>query len=167
VDYIVEDAKEADAALLASVIRESFADVARRFGLTPENSPTHPSNCTPEWIRSAFAKGVRYYVLRTAQGPVGCVALEHANAEVCYLERLAVPPSFRRQGFGEALVNHVVDRARELNVGRVEIAIISADVELRKWYERLGFSATATTRFEHLLFEVTFMRKVVIDAPLK
>ena len=160
------DATEADAGLLASVIRESFADVAERFGLTPENSPTHPSNCTPEWIRSAFAKGVSFYLMRAAQRVVGCVALEYAEADVCYLERLAVLPPFRGHGFGKALVNHAMDRAQGLDAHRVEIGIISADVELREWYERLGFSVTTTAQFEHLPFEVTFMRKVLVNNTL-
>jgi len=167
VDYVITDATEADAGLLASVVRESFADVAERFGLTPENSPTHPSNCAPEWISSAFAKGVRYYIIRTDQGPVGCAALEHANADVCYLERLAVLPTFRGHGFGKALVNHAMDKARGLDARRVEIGIISADAELRKWYERLGFSVTTTAQFKHLPFEVTFMRKVLMNAPFR
>ena len=160
-DYIITDATEADAGLLASLIRGSFADVAERFGLTPENCPTHASNCTPEWIHSAFAKGVKYYLMQTPQGPVGCVALERAETEVCYLERLAVLPPFRGHGFGKALVNHVVDRARELDMHRVEIGIISADARLREWYGKLGLSATTTAQFKHLPFEVTFMRKVL------
>jgi hypothetical protein len=32
---------------LARLIRHSFADVARRFALTPQNCPKHPSNYTP------------------------------------------------------------------------------------------------------------------------
>ncbi len=162
-DYSITHATEADAELLASLIRASFADVAERFGLTPENSPTHPSNCTPEWIHSAFARGHRYFIMRTPQGPAGCVALEHANAEVCYLERLAVLPRLRRRGFGEALVNHVMEGARELGADRVEIGTISDDVALRVWYEKLGFSVTSTARFEHLPFEVTFMRRPVAE----
>jgi GNAT superfamily N-acetyltransferase len=160
-DYSITDATEADAGLLASIIRGSFADVAKRFGLTPENAPTHPSNCTPEWIHSAFAKGVRYYLLQGPRGAVGCVALEHAEAEVCYLGRLAVLPPFRGRGLGKALVDHVMEKARELDVRRVELGIISADAGLREWYEKLGFSATNTVQFEHLPFEVTFMRKVL------
>jgi N-acetylglutamate synthase-like GNAT family acetyltransferase len=162
-DYIIMDATEADAEPLASVIRESFADVAERFGLTPENSPAHPSNCTPEWVRSAFAKGVRYYLMQTPDGPVGCVALERAAPDVCYLERLAVLPPFRRHGLGRALVNHAVDKAQQLGVHRVELGTISAQAELRRWYEKQGFSVTTTAQFEHLPFEVTFMRKVLVD----
>ena len=162
-DYIIRDATETDAELLASIVRASFADVAARFGVTPENSPTHPSNCTPEWIRAAFAKGVRYYVLQTAQGPAGCVALEQANEAKCYLERLAVLPAFRRHGFGEALVEHAIAKARELGVQRVELGMVAAQAELRRWYEKLGFSVTTTVPFEGPLFQVAFMRRVLVD----
>jgi len=161
-DYVIREAAEADANLLASLIREAFADVAVRFGLTPENSPTHPSNCTPDWIRSAFAKGIRHFVLETPDGPAGCVALERANADVCYLERLAVLPTYRRNGFGEVLVNHVVEKARELGVRRVALGMVAAQTELREWYERLGFSETTVVRFEGTRFEVAFMRKNLV-----
>ena len=55
-------------------------------------------------------------------------------------------------------------KAREVGARRVELGIISADVELRRWYEKLGFSVTNTARFEHLPFEVTFMRKALVQA---
>ena len=131
-DYVIAEATEADAELLASIIRDSFADVAVRLGLTPESVPMHPSNCTPEWILAAFAKGVRYYLLRTPQGPAGCVALEQSSADVCYLERLAVLPAFRRKGLGEALVNHVVEKARELGASSVDLGMVFAQAELRE-----------------------------------
>ena len=159
---VITEASEAEAELLASVIREAFADVAQRFGLTPENCPTHPSNCEPEWVSAAFARGVRYFLLQTPQGPAGCVALELVNADVCYLERLAVLPAFRRNGFGKALVNHVVDTARELGQQAIEIGTIAAQTELRKWYESQGFVATSTRGFERLPFEVTFMQRALV-----
>jgi ribosomal protein S18 acetylase RimI-like enzyme len=94
-EHVITEASEGDAELLARLIRESFADVARRFGLTPENSPTHPSNCQPEWIRVAFARGVTYYLLRASGQAAGCVALERVDDDKCYLERLAVLPAYR------------------------------------------------------------------------
>jgi N-acetylglutamate synthase-like GNAT family acetyltransferase len=161
-EYIIVQATEADADLLASIIREAFASVAARLQLTPENAPKHPSNCKPDWVRSAFAKGVRYFVLETAEGSVGCVALECADADVCYLERLAVLPACRRNGFGEALVNYAVDRARELRARRVELGMVAAQTELREWYERLGFAVRDIVRFEGTLFDVAFMRKTLV-----
>jgi N-acetylglutamate synthase-like GNAT family acetyltransferase len=89
---------------------------------------------------------------------VGCVALEQINDEVCYLERLAVLPGQRRQGFGEALVKQVLSNARLLDARRVEIGIIGDHQELRDWYEKLGFEEEVESKkFPHLVFRVTFM----------
>ncbi len=157
VEARIRDAISQDDELLARIIRESFRDVAERFGLTPENCPTHPSNCTPQWIASEMAKGVAYYVVEEGGTPCGCVALERAGPEVCYLERLAVLPSHRRSGYGTALVHHVLEEARRVGAGRLEFAIIARQSGLRDWYERLGFAVKNTKSFSHLPFDVTFM----------
>jgi GNAT superfamily N-acetyltransferase len=164
-EYVIREGGEPDADILASLISEAFATVAERLGLTPENAPRHPSNCTPDWVRAAFAKGIRHFVLETPEGAAGCVALERANAEVCYLERLAVLPAYRRNGFGEALVSHAVERARELGARRIELGMVAAQTELREWYERLGFYVTTIVHFEGTPFEVAFMRKSLRDEP--
>jgi GNAT superfamily N-acetyltransferase len=158
-EYVIREADEPDADILASLISEASATVAERFGLTPENAPRHPSNCTPDWIRAAFAKGIRHFLLETPEGAAGCVALERANAEVCYLERLAVLRAYRRNGFAEALAKHAVDEARKLGARRIELGMVAAQAELREWYEKLGFSVTTIVRFEGAPFEVAFIRK--------
>lgn len=157
----IRNATRDDITLLVTIIRDSFRDVADRFDLTPANCPTHPSSCTAEWIEEALEKGITYYVLETDGIPCGCAALEHANPNVCYLERLAVLPQFRCRGFGEALVNHVCDEAKKLGAKRVEIGTIAEHAELNEWYEKLGFRLKSTAEFEYLPFRVTFMYKEV------
>ncbi len=153
------DAAPGDIPLLARLIRDSFQDVAERFHLTSENAPKHPSNCEPVWVQSAIEKGIRYYLLLNADTPCGCVAIERANPEVCYLERLSVLPEFRRKGFGEALLRHAVAEARDAGAHRMEIGIIAAQTDLRDWYMKFWFSLRDTARFKHLPFEVAFMFK--------
>ena len=145
--------------LLAELIRDSFKGVAAKFNLTPENCPTHPSNCAPDWIVSDLDKGVTYFILEVGDGCVGCAAIERADDEVCYLERLAVLPRWRGKGYGKTLVNHIENEAASLGAKRLEIALISEDVELKNWYAQLGFQETGTRQFDHLPFLVTFMRK--------
>ncbi|KPK58620.1 MAG: hypothetical protein AMK73_09125 [Planctomycetes bacterium SM23_32] len=147
-----------DAELLAGIVRDSFRTVAERFGLTPENCPRHPSNCTAGWIAEAFERGVNYYVLECDGHPCGCVALEEAD-DAGHLGRLAVLPAFRGRGFGRALVEHVVERTRALGLKRVELGVIAEDEGLRRWYEGLGFRDGERRRFEHLPFEVLFMSR--------
>ena len=153
----IRAAGPADVPLLSSLIRVSFRDVAERFTLTLENCPKHPSNCTDEWIENDLARGVAYYILERDGKPVGCVALEKANPDLCYLERLGVLPQSRRKGFGKALVDHVFSEARASGTKQIGIGIISDDTELKLWYQRIGFVEKETKEFAHLPFLVTFM----------
>lgn len=158
-ELIIRDASTSDISLLTTLIRNSFRDVADRFNLTSENCPTHPSNCTTEWIESDLKKGVKYYILERENVSCGCVALEQAQPDVFYLERLSVLPQFRRNGFGKLLVNLALNEAKKLGAHRVEIGIISHQTELKEWYKKLGFSTKKESRFEHLPFVVAFMTK--------
>lgn len=148
---------KADIDVLVEIIQDSFLNVAERFGLTPQNSPTHPSNCRPEWLLREMNRGVTFYMLENEGQPAGCVALEKISDEVCYLERLAVLPRERRKGFGEALVKHVLSKARLLDVYRVGIGIIADHKELQDWYEKLGFEEVESKRFPQLIFRVILM----------
>ena len=153
----IREANSTDMSLVSGLIRESFRDVARRFGLTLENCPKHPSNCTDEWIENDFARGVTYYILETNRTEVGCVALEKANSDLCYLERLGVLPEARQNGFGRSLVDHVISQATLFRAKQISIGIIGDDTELKRWYQRIGFVEGETKEFEHLPFLVTFM----------
>ena len=150
-------ANSTDVSLVSGLIRESFGDVARRFGLTLENCPKHPSNCTDEWIENDFARGITYYILESNRKAVGCVALEKSNPDLCYLERLGVLQKARRNGFGRALVGHVISQATLCGAKQISIGIIGKDTELKRWYQRIGFVEGETKEFEHLPFLVTFM----------
>jgi len=161
-DYEIKDAGSDQAELLASIIRQAFQDVAERMGLTPENAPTHPSNCTPEWIRGDLAKGVIYYLLEIHHVPCGCVALElAAEPDVGYLERLALLPAFRGKGYGKALAQHALEKARRHGCSLVSVGIIAEDARLKTWYGRLGFIEHKTLKLRHLPFEVMFMTKTL------
>lgn len=153
----IKTASTNDNALLCQMIRNSFRDVAEKFNLTPENCPKHPSNYTEEWVQKDFARGVTYFILSQNNVPVGCVALEKANDNLCYLERLAVLPEMRHKGFGRSLVDYVFSQARLIGAKEISIGIIAAQTELNQWYQRIGFVEGETKTFPHLPFQVTFM----------
>jgi hypothetical protein len=41
-----------EVSILSDLIRNSYRDVARPFGLTPKNCLKHPSSCTDDWFRN-------------------------------------------------------------------------------------------------------------------
>ena len=146
-----------DIPTLTHLIREANRPIAERFHLTPENAPKHTSNCQNEWIETAMEKGILFYIGEDGQTPCGCVAMELAAPELCYLERLAVLPQYQRRGLGEALVRHVFKEARQRYIRRVEIGTIAEHRELTQWYQKLGFTLKETRIFPHLPFQVAFM----------
>jgi ribosomal protein S18 acetylase RimI-like enzyme len=154
---IIRKGAKADISILVNILRKSFAGVADRFNLTVQNCPKNLAFCTEQRIRDDFERGLQYHILENNGQPCGCVALERAGPEVCYLERLAVLPEYRRRGLGRALVDHVFDQAIQIGARRVEIGIISQQTELRDWYKKIGFVEKGTKNFDHLPFIVAFM----------
>ncbi len=153
----IREANQADVRTLVSLLRESFRDMAERFELTVENCPKNLAFCTDQRVINDMERGLDYYILESRGEPVGCVALEKASPDVCYLERLAVLPEHRRKGGGGMLVEHIFDKAAANGSKRVEIGIIAEDTKLRNWYGKFGFVLKGTRTFDHLPFVVAFM----------
>lgn len=140
------------------LIRNAHKDVAKRFALRADNCPKHPSNCTDQWIENDFERGVVYYLAEIDGVPAGCVALEHAAAELGYLERLSVLPRYRKKGLGMKLTRYLFERARQSGIRTIGIGIIAQFTELKNWYEKIGFIPGETKTFPHLPFQVLLMR---------
>jgi N-acetylglutamate synthase-like GNAT family acetyltransferase len=153
----IREAKKSDIDLLVTLLRSSFRDVAEKFGITKENNPKSLAFCTNERIESDLEKDLTYYILESNGQACGCVALERARPGVYYLMRLAVLPEHRGKGYGKMLVHHIFEKSRRSGARGVEIAMISKDRKLKKWYKRLGFIQKSTKKYDHLPFIVAFM----------
>jgi GNAT superfamily N-acetyltransferase len=84
-------------------------------------------------------------VLLVGDGPDGLAVLRfRASIWVegleCYLAELYVRPPLRGQGRGRALMDAVLDLARERGAGYIELNTGEDDTVARALYERLGFS---------------------------
>jgi N-acetylglutamate synthase-like GNAT family acetyltransferase len=150
-------ATQKDIELLVDIIQNSFRDVAVRFALTKENAPRHASNCEYDWIKKDMDKGMSYFLIKEEGRVCGCAALEMAENDMAYLERLAVLPQKRKQGLGRALVDYVLNQAKQAGTKNISIGIIAAQDELKRWYQKIGFVETSIKEFTHLPFLVAFM----------
>ncbi len=153
----VREVKPEEASMLNFVVRQCFSDVARRFDLTSENCPTHPSNSTVEKIKEDMLRGVSFFVKIDKGIPAGCVGLEKADGNTFFVERLGVLPGRRGRGFGGELLEKAVSEAKKSGAKTVSAGIIAQDTELKKWYEKKGFVEIETKDFAHLPFRVLFM----------
>ncbi|HJO95958.1 MAG TPA: GNAT family N-acetyltransferase [Victivallales bacterium] len=152
----IKEANKNDIRTLSNLIHNSFLDVAKKFGLTKDNCPTHPSNCTDNWIQTDLLAGKRYFILE-ANYHVGCIAFERANENLYYIERLAVLPQERNKGYGKILVHYIIEKVRDLSGNKISIGIIDKHSVLKNWYKEIGFKITKSKQHTKLPFTVTFM----------
>ena len=140
------------------VIRESFLTVAKEFDLTPDNAPTNPAFMTYEKLKESAAKGMELFGLYDE----GCIAIERSKEDsVFFIERLAVLPVWRHNGYGRMLMDHAFVEIINRGGMKASIGIINENIVLKKWYEDYGFKETGIRKFDHLPFTVCFMEKNV------
>ena len=149
---------------ISKVIRESFITVANEFGITKESAPTNPAFLTEDNLKKSIEKGLKLYSLLINQQISGCIGIEKATDDEngFYLERLAVLPEYRHNGYGKVLLDFAFCKIKSLNGKNVNIGIINNNIKLKNWYKDYGFIETGINKFEHLPFDICFMTKIVI-----
>jgi len=147
-----------DAEGIAVIVSEANKDVAELFKINIENTPKHPSFYTKEWVLSDFKRGAEYFLYKEEGAAKGCVAFEQPDPDTAYLNRLSVLPRYRHNGIGTALVRHIFAYSKRKNIQIVSIGIIAEHEVLKNWYLDLGFIEGDTRKFEHLPFNVKYMR---------
>ncbi|TCL76387.1 acetyltransferase (GNAT) family protein [Hydrogenispora ethanolica] len=145
----------------AVLIRAAFGTVAAELRLTPANCPTNPAFLDRSDLEALRQKGVKLYALRKEGRSIGFVALEKADPELYYLEKLAVHPDYRHCGYGRQLLDFAFRTVRAAGGRRVSIAIIDENARLKRWYQAYGFRETGLKNFPHLPFTVCFLQKEV------
>lgn len=68
--------------------------------------------------------------------------LTHRGRPWAVIENIIVDEGERDKGYGEALMRHAVDEARQAGCYRVSLTCNKRRVDARRFYERLGFVAT-------------------------
>ena len=119
-----------------------------------------------EALQTLADKGVDFFGAFQDGNLVGFVAIEKADDDVYYMEKLAVLPAFRHHGCGARLIRHVMEKVREGGGRKVSIGIIEENAVLKNWYARNGFVVTGIRQFAHLPFQVCFMERAVSRLPV-
>jgi diamine N-acetyltransferase len=149
----------AEFAASVRVIRSSFRTVAKEFGLTRENAPTHPSLFTVPRLKEMTARGAKSFGLFLGEKQIGFIAVQKTDKAVYEIERLAVLPSQRHGGYGAKLVGFAIDYIRERQGTKVTLGMINESTVLKNWYIKLGFREVWIRKFPHLPFTVCFMER--------
>jgi GNAT superfamily N-acetyltransferase len=84
-------------------------------------------------------------VLLTGDGPDGVAVLRFrpsiwSQGLECYLAELYIVPARRGQGLGRALMEAVLQTARDRGADTMDIGVDEPDIPARRLYESLGFT---------------------------
>jgi GNAT superfamily N-acetyltransferase len=115
---------------------------------TEFSTPTPGAAVLADRLRRLLLGEATFAILAGAP-PVG-LALVTLRPNVWYdgpvalLDELYVVPHLRGQGIGSAIIEHLMDLARERDVDLIEINVDEGDVDTQRFYERHGFSSTET-----------------------
>jgi ribosomal protein S18 acetylase RimI-like enzyme len=156
---------ERELIISVAVLRKAFGTVAKNFNLTLKNCPTNPAFCEPEHLIKMQKRGIELFKLTAHRKQIGFIAIEKSEKEpgTYYVERLAVLPEYRHEGYGRDLMDFTVRHIKELGGTRASIALIDAHTVLKEWYKDQGFRETGTKDFLHLPFRVCFMEYIFSD----
>jgi hypothetical protein len=67
--------------------------------ITAEAAPSHPSQCTEEWIQKDVNSGWNYLLSEQQREVVGCIAYKVTGTSTLEAQRLAVVPAYRGGSF--------------------------------------------------------------------
>jgi len=158
---IKEIHEECDLKESVNVIRNAFQTVACEFNLTKENCPTSPAFIEYHNIIKLKEKRTSLFGYFKDHKQVGFMAIKKASDTIYYVEKLAVVPEERNNGYGQEMMYFAEDYVRQLNGERISVGIINDSTILKKWYNKMGYEVTGFRIYTHLPFEVCFMEKVV------
>jgi len=107
---------------------------------------------TNPWTREMYAWELQnrsvchILVVRTPDCPVAGFCAFWLVFDEIHINNIAIRPSYRGQGIGTALLQHVLAEARALGARRATLEVRASNEGARRLYERLGFYVAATRR---------------------
>jgi len=81
----------------------------------------------------------RLYLLMDGESPAASIALHKIDEKTCELKRLYVKPEYRRQGIAEALLDRIIEEARESGYSCMVLDTMPGLKEAIRLYEKKGF----------------------------
>jgi len=140
---IFRDATAADLPAIVAMLADDHLGATReRLG-----EPLHPAYA--EAFERIAANPYDHLIVAEVDGGVVACAqltllsgLSHTGLTRAQIEGVRVASSHRGGGLGQALIRHLVERARAEGAGLVQLTSTATRERARHFYERLGFQAT-------------------------
>jgi [ribosomal protein S18]-alanine N-acetyltransferase len=104
------------------------------------------------WTREMYAWELQnravchIYIVRTPECRVAGFCAFWLVFDEIHINNLALRPQYRGQGYGRALMQHVLSEAERLGARRATLEVRSGNAGALRLYERLGFYVAGTRR---------------------
>jgi len=127
-------ALSSEASALVELYRRAWAGCGEQL----DNRMVEDQLPSLEEVRSWLGGGFEVYRSLQDSRVAGAIRCSFPTS-TCHLDRLAVDPELRRRGFGQALVEHAVARAKRAGVTRVWTQASPKQEESMELFRGLGF----------------------------
>lgn len=128
----LREATAEDAPSLVDVIHQAFEEYRGRL-----DPPSGAHDESGESIRQKIATA-HAVVAAVNQEIIGCAFYE-PDGDHMYFGRLAVLPSYRRQGISRRLIDWIEHQTRSFGFARVQLSVRVVLLDNQAYYERLGY----------------------------
>ena len=140
--FTIRPITAADDAAVAAIIRR----VMPEFGADGAGFAIHDPEVGA--MSAAYDRpGAAYFVVESAGrvlGGGGVAPLDGGPADTCELRKMYFLPELRGRGFGERVIRHCLDAAREHGYRRCYLETRAGMEAAQKLYARMGFQRTST-----------------------
>ena len=93
---------------------------------------------------------------------IGCIALQKITDDTCEMKRLFVLPQFRKDGAGKALIEALLDDAKEKRYSKMVLDTLDRLHAAIRLYAHYGFKET-TAYYANPIPGVVYMEKIFIE----
>jgi GNAT superfamily N-acetyltransferase len=90
-------------------------------------------------VAKLIAEGVAFFLIRCDETPAGCAGIKLFGEEYGEVKRMYVRPQFQGRGFGQLMLEHLADYAREQGVSLLRLETGIHQHAAIRLYERMGF----------------------------
>ncbi|MBD1852250.1 GNAT family N-acetyltransferase [Leptolyngbya sp. FACHB-711] len=91
--------------------------------------------------------------------PVGTARIRYLGEQLAKIERVAVLKSFRGLGIGQALMQKAIDHLSGQKIAEVKV---NAQIQVKNFYERLGFQQQGEPFYEAGILHIEMRRKLMV-----
>ena len=112
---------------------------------------------------SYLQSGGEFLVVEVDGKVIGMGALRRTSQRTAEIKRMRVHPRWQRQGLGQALLDRLEDRARQLGCTRLQLDTTVQQTAAQALYRRAGYEEIGRRRLFDT--EVVFMEKALARGP--